>query len=72
MAIVGGRPTKRWTAAEVERLISLGAIDHPERYELINGELREKTGQNLPHVLGVFGTIETLRAAFGNAYSFSV
>ncbi|RYG33371.1 Uma2 family endonuclease [bacterium] len=68
MAIAGGRPTKRWTAAEVERLIALGAIDHPERYELLNGELKEKMGQNLPHIAGIAGTVEALRAVFGGAF----
>ncbi len=39
----------RWTVDAMYRAIDAGVFDHPERIELINGELIEKMGQNPPH-----------------------
>ncbi len=68
MAIAGGTRTKRWTAAEVERLVELGVVDHPERYVLLHGELREKMGQKNLHIAGVRRGVRALQAVFGAGY----
>lgn len=68
MAIAGSPPNKRWTASEVERLIASGAIERPERYELLAGELREKMGQNAPHIACIDLCTEALRAVYGAGF----
>ena len=68
MAIAVGRRTKRWTSHEVETLVALGAITHPERYVLLNGELVEKMAQNEPHMAAVRRGLRALQAVFGEGY----
>ena len=67
MAIAGGRPSKRWTTDDVERLLDAGVIEHLERYTLISGEIRARPLQKLPHISGVIAMTEALRALFGPA-----
>jgi Uma2 family endonuclease len=43
---------KRFTRAEVERLTALGAFEG-QRYELIDGDLIDKMGQNPPHARAI-------------------
>jgi Uma2 family endonuclease len=56
---------KRWTVAEVDRMVALGAIERPERYELIEGAIVEKTSRNEPHWYGVTRPTRALRHVFG-------
>ena len=49
MTIAGIENVKRFTDEEIERLISSGAFEHPERFELLDGYIVEKMGQNDPH-----------------------
>ena len=44
---------KKWTADECDQLERYGFL--PQRYELLNGEIVNKMGQNLPHAFGVSG-----------------
>jgi Uma2 family endonuclease len=45
-------PRKRFTRDEVERLIATGIFEG-QRWELIDGELIDKMGQNPPHFLAI-------------------
>jgi Uma2 family endonuclease len=57
-------PRKRWTRAEIEELTSLGWFGG-EHYELIDGELLNKTGKHEAHVLAVLLIQEWLISIFG-------
>lgn len=67
-AILSGRE-KRWTAAEVERLVETGGLPEPERYELLHGRLIEKMSQNTPHIACVDLLTEALREVYGTGIS---
>ena len=56
---------KRFTRQEVERLLDLGFFDG-QRYELIDGELFDKMGQNPPHAETIQNLTEILGRIFGN------
>lgn len=45
-------PRKRFTRTEVERLLATGIFDG-RRYELIDGDLVDKMGQNPPHAYAI-------------------
>lgn len=59
---------KRWSLAEYLRLIDLGAIGAEDRVELLEGEIVEKTAQNLAHVVGARATVAALRTVFGEGF----
>lgn len=60
----------RWTAADVRRMIESGAFEHPERFELVDGLILRKVGQNAPHRIALSLALEALRAAYaGRAYA---
>ena len=44
---------KLWTRTEYERFVRLGAFDPEQRLELIEGEIVEKTPQNVPHATAI-------------------
>ena len=54
----------RWTAADVRRMIGSGAFAHPERFELVDGLILEKMGQNSPHKIALALALEALRIVF--------
>lgn len=56
---------KRWTVTEVQRLIDSGAFETPESFELIDGMIVQKMGQNAPHRIALSLVAEALRAAYG-------
>jgi Uma2 family endonuclease len=56
---------KRFTRQEVERLLDMGFFDG-QRYELIDGELLDKMGQNPPHAEIIQNLTEILGRIFGN------
>ncbi len=56
---------KRWTRAEVQRLIDEGHHEF-ERYELFDGELIDKMGKNWPHVAVLHAIARSLRKGFGD------
>jgi Uma2 family endonuclease len=57
---------KRWTIADCDLLERLGML--PVRYELIDGEIIEKVGQNLPHGTCVIQAILWLAGIFGGDF----
>ena len=65
MATVPQESLKRWTISEVLRLVDSGALERPERLELVDGLILEKMGQNEPHAVSVTLTLEALRLVFG-------
>lgn len=65
MVTVPQESLKRWTVGEVRRMIDAGAFEHPERFELVEGLVLEKMGQNEPHAVGLMLFMEALRAVFG-------
>ncbi len=54
---------KRFTREEVDRLAATGVFDG-QRYELIDGDLIDKMGQNPPHVLAIQLLLECLAQFF--------
>lgn len=57
----------RWTAADVRRMIDSGAFEHPERFELVDGLILRKMGQNAPHAIALSLMVEALREVFADA-----
>ena len=57
-------PRKRFTREEVEHLITTGFFEG-QRYELIDGELLDKMGQNPPHANAIRLTQAWLAGVFG-------
>ena len=55
---------KRWTVAEVQRMIGSGAFESPESFELIDGLIVDKMGQNAPHRISLRLAIDALRTAY--------
>lgn len=55
---------KRFTRREFDRLLKLGAFEG-ERYELIDGDLIDKMGQDPPHAYAVTLLLEFLARTFG-------
>lgn len=64
MIVVPHERLKRWTVAEVQRMIGSGAFKDPDAFELIDGFIVEKMGQNAPHRISLLLAVEALRAAF--------
>jgi Uma2 family endonuclease len=57
---------KRWTRQECARLIENGELEG--RYELIDGEILSKMGQNPPHRITVILIVNWLAQVFGNLF----
>lgn len=58
-------PRKRFTRAEVEHLIETGFFEG-QRFELIDGDLIDKMGQNPPHATGIRRAQAWLTKLFGD------
>lgn len=58
---------KRWTREECRQLIALGVLE-PGRYELLEGDIVEKMGQNEPHIIVCKRIFFWLASAFGVEY----
>lgn len=58
-------PRKVWTREEAHALVDLG-VPNAERWELIDGELIDKTGKKRPHVIWQGKVHAWLRAVFGD------
>lgn len=58
-------PRHRWTRDDVQRMLETGLLDPSGRYELIEGELIDKMGQNERHVFVCIQIIKALLAIFG-------
>src|SRR5580658_1932354 len=54
---------KRFTREEVDRLAETGVFEG-QRYELIDGDLVDKMGQNPPHVLAIQRLLKCLARLF--------
>lgn len=54
----------RWTVSDIQRMIDSGGFEHPERFELLEGLVVKKMGQNEPHIVGLALTLEAMRAVF--------
>jgi len=62
---------KRWTLKEfiaLDREGHLGPTDDGERYELLDGEILTKLGQNEPHIATTRLVVAALRLAFGEGF----
>ncbi len=57
---------KRWTRSDCDFLERLGML--PNRYELLDGEIIDKMGQNRPHAIAVTLIIKWLIAVFGGDF----
>ena len=57
--------TRRFTRAEYERLVELGAFQPDEAIELIGGELMVAEPQGAPHYTAIRKTAKALEAVFG-------
>jgi Uma2 family endonuclease len=57
-------PRKRWTREECETFEQAG-LWAGQHFELIEGELINKTGKHLPHTLALKRVVEILRQVFG-------
>lgn len=60
---------KRFTRADCDLLERMGGLPH--RYELLDGEIIEKVGQNQPHAISVSRAFGWLIGVFGNDYVLS-
>ena len=49
------------------RLVECGALERPERLELVDGLILEKMGQNEPHAVSVMLLLDALRLVFADA-----
>lgn len=65
MVTVPQESLKRWTVSEVRRMIEAGSFEHPERFELVEGLVLQKMGQNEPHKVALMLALEALRLVFG-------
>src|SRR5262245_30239003 len=54
---------KRWTRQECARLVEIGELIG--RYELIDGEILNKMGQNPPHKNTILRIMQWLMSSFG-------
>jgi len=59
-------PRKRWTREEYRRLQEAGFL--PGRYELIDGEIREKMTKNPPHCIALALLAVWLESLFGRLF----
>ena len=59
-----GPPRKKWTRGEVAALAESGVVN-VERLELIDGELIDTMGKNLPHVNTLHRLVRSLNQVFG-------
>lgn len=57
-------PRKRFTRAEVQQMMNVGLFAG-QRYELIDGDLIDKMGQNPPHASAIRLLLELLAGIFG-------
>ncbi len=55
----------RWTVDDVRRMIDSGGFEHPERFELVEGLILEKMGQNAPHRIVLRLALRALHLVFG-------
>lgn len=58
---------KRWTRQECRRLVEMGLLDGRE-FELIDGEIIYKLGQNEPHAVACRRALFALAAIFGEDF----
>lgn len=64
---------KRWTLAEYERMVEVGAFEPGARLELLGGEIVEKTApQHAPHATGVQLATRVAERLFGAGYDVRV
>lgn len=55
---------KRWTVDEVRRMIDSGSFERPERFELVDGLILDKMGQNALHRISLQLALEAMRTVF--------
>ena len=60
---------KRWTRAEYERFVEMGAFTRDDRIELLEGIIVEKMPQKAPHSFGILSMGEALRQIFTEGYT---
>ena len=58
---------KRWTADDCRKIEAMGLLE-PGTYELLDGEVVEKLGQNLPHSVACGRVFLALTLVFGPDY----
>jgi hypothetical protein len=67
--VVGAEPVrhKTWTRSEIAVLEGMGLFEGTH-FELIEGELVDKTGKNRPHVIGVNLAFKGMERVFGEEF----
>lgn len=65
-------PTRRFTAAEVERMVEVGILGEDERVELIDGELQVVSPQGWEHQRTILLLTRLLGAAYGERFGMRV
>ena len=63
-----GRPVRRWTRQEYDRMVDAGILGPEDHVELIEGEILVMSAEGPLHVAEVGAAAEALRPAFGPAY----
>jgi Uma2 family endonuclease len=59
---------KRWSRAEYERFVAMGAFLPEDRLELIDGDLIQQMPQNTPHTTSLRLTDRAMNRIFGDGY----
>ena len=63
---------KRWTAEDFARFDREGLLGgEGDRFELLDGEILKKLGQNQPHIVSLRLAAQALRVAFGQGFDVS-
>jgi Uma2 family endonuclease len=65
-------PTRRFTAAEVERMVEVGILGEDERVELIDGELQVVSPQDWEHQRVILNLARLLGTAYGAAFGIRI
>lgn len=63
---------KRWTVEQFVRFCESGELGgETDHFELLDGEILQKLGQNEPHILSLLLSTDALRSAFGREFTVS-
>lgn len=63
-----GRPARRWTREEYDRMAEVGILGPEDHVELIEGEILVMSAEGPVHVAEIGEAAEQLRVAFGPSY----
>lgn len=66
--LISGRPARKWTRREYERMLEVGILGPDDRVELIAGDILVMSRENPPHSTAQSLGIIALQAAFGGGF----